>query len=175
MRSDCDKIKQLLESEIEDEQTLKIIESHLQQCDTCELLVNLDNRLESELSLSLPISSPQVITQNVMTKVIKSENGVFSKLRFNDIYPYLLAVLTIIPISTVIWGWSSVKSFLMSFNISGLLHKLSSLRTAIPELSSILPDYALQYMASSQMMMILIVFAALIWAFSIFEMEKAIK
>jgi hypothetical protein len=175
MQFDCDKIKQLLESNSENEQTLEILENHFRQCSTCGSLVKLDKPIESELKLALPNSSPDTISKYVMEKINLNKIGIFPWIKFDTVYPYLLAILVFIPVTAVIWGWSSIKSFLAYFNIDGVITKASNMISGLPDLNSLLPEYAIQFMTSSHMITILVICSAFIWVFSILEMEKAVK
>ena len=67
------KIKQLLESGSENEQTTKLIEEHFELCPACRSLITLDETLESELKLALPSCAPPTITTAVMEMVDKHD------------------------------------------------------------------------------------------------------
>ncbi len=169
----CKDIQHILDSEFDDAICEESFLRHLERCNTCRNMCELEPELEDLLQTSLPRAIPFSLTDEVMAEIRVDEKDLLPS-RLIDKYLPVGAVSLLALIAAIIIGkWSEFATAFSSIEPGPVVNRIVSIWHSVE-----LPEIGLSELISSivnspVVLLSLIAATVILWAYSILEFEKS--
>lgn len=173
MQYDCQDIRRILNSDVEDSINCDVFTDHIVNCKACKDLCELESEFQESLTFSLPKAAPPSLFDDVMSKVRIDESKSWTGHLIERSLPYIGAAIFCAISIVGISKWSEIKILFSSIRLAPLGNKALELFRYI-DLPDISISDILSYVGENPLILsVLIAVTVLLWAYSILELERA--
>lgn len=175
MRYSCEDVKYFLEHDEMAPTDEAGFLNHLENCGSCRELATLEPELEEIISVSIPKASPLSFKKDILPEILKSERSSAKQKKIDKITLPVMVLVSLIPMSLIAFFWKEIRTLPDVLNLTGAYDKLAAFISGI-DLSRIDLTGITGFISETPLLTVtLISIAALIWAFSIIEAQRALK